>query len=122
VLRIAAQRSPATRMTVERKAAGVPEHVRVRLEDQLGHLSSSLDHSREASSRKGRAALRGEHEGRFRLLLALEPSDRLCAGSALLDPADVQGALLDPADVQGARPEVDLILAQTNEHKSFTHA
>jgi hypothetical protein len=98
-------------MTVERKAAGVPEHVRVRLEDQLGHLSSSLDHSREASSRKRRAALRGEHEGRFRLLLALEPSDRMCAGSALLDPADVQGA----------RPEVDLILAQTNEHKSFTH-
>jgi hypothetical protein len=78
-------------MTVERKAAGVPEHVRVRLEDQLGHLSSSLDHSREASSRKRRAALRGEHEGRFRLLLALEPSDRMCAGSALLDPADVQG-------------------------------
>ena len=56
-------------MTVERKAAGVPEHVRVRLEDQLGHLSSSLDHSREASSRKGRAALRGEHEWRFGILL-----------------------------------------------------
>ena len=47
----------------ERIAAGVPEHVRVRLEDQLGHLSSLFNHTGEAGRREWQAALGGEHEG-----------------------------------------------------------
>jgi hypothetical protein len=57
----------------DRITAGVPEHMRVSLESQLGRLSSSFDHASEARSRKRRAALRREHEWRLRLLFALEP-------------------------------------------------
>jgi hypothetical protein len=67
----------------QRKTVGVPEHVRVRLEGQLGHLSCSCDHSGESGRREWRAALRCEHEGRLRLLFALEPSE-----SAQLVPED----------------------------------
>ncbi|MGA8650745.1 MAG: hypothetical protein WB677_09000, partial [Xanthobacteraceae bacterium] len=53
----------------------------------------------EAGSGERRTPLRREHERRFRLLLALEPpqraqfvtEDRMRAGRAFLDPADVQG-------------------------------
>ena len=56
-----------------------------------------LDHPGEPSSRKRRTPFRGEHEEGLGLLLTLEPSqrpqfvpeDRMGAGSALLDPADV---------------------------------
>jgi len=55
------------------KSAGVPEHVRVRLEPELGLSPGSLDHASEAGRRERCPLLRGEHEGGGGLLLALEP-------------------------------------------------
>ena len=54
-------------------ATGVPEHVRMRLEPELGLGPRSLDHAGEPSGRERCAPLRGEHEGRLGLLVALEP-------------------------------------------------
>ena len=73
--------------------------MRVRLERQLGYLSGPLDHSGEAGRSKWSTPLGREHEGRLRLLLTMQPpegaqfvaEDRMRAGRALLDPADVQG-------------------------------
>jgi hypothetical protein len=47
------------------------QHVRMRLEAKLGRFTSALDHAGESGRRERRAALRGEHERRFRVLLAL---------------------------------------------------
>jgi len=54
------------------EAAGMAQHVRVRLEAELGGLAGTLDHAREPGRAEGRAALGCEHEGRLGLLLALE--------------------------------------------------
>lgn len=56
----------------QRVAAGVPQHVRVRLEAQLCLGTRPLDHAGEASSRERCSALRHEDEGRFGRLLTLE--------------------------------------------------
>ena len=80
-------------------AARMAQHVRVRLDRKFGPGGGSIDHAREASGGEWGAALRCEHEGRLRFLIALEPpesaqlvtDDRMRAGRALLDPADVQG-------------------------------
>ncbi len=85
----------------------------VYFEPNLGLDARALDHAGEASRAERRAALGGEDERRFRLLLALQPpqrpqlvaEDRMGAGSALLDPADVQGG----------RSELDLIREQVNQ-------
>jgi hypothetical protein len=52
----------------------VPQHVRVRLEPKSGFGARALDHAGETSRREWSAPLRGEHERRFGLLLALEPT------------------------------------------------
>jgi hypothetical protein len=83
------------------------------LNEQFGNLASSLDHSGEASSREWRTPLRREHEWRLCLLFTLQPpqgaqfvaEDRVRAGRALLDPADVQGG----------RSEIDLLPAQVDQ-------
>jgi len=75
------------------------EHVRVRLEAELRPDTSALNHPGETCGREWRPPLRGEHEGRLGVLLALEPpqssqlvpNDRVRAGSAMLGPTDVQG-------------------------------
>jgi len=77
----------------------MPQHVRVDLEAELGLGPGAFHHAGETGRGERRAALAGEHERRLWLLLALEASqrpqliaqDRMRAGSALLDPADVQG-------------------------------
>ena len=110
---ISLQRSCVVASVGERVATGVPEHVRVCLDRQLGSDARSFNHAGEAGRREWSAALRGEHEGRLRLLFALEPAegpqlvpeDRMCAGSALLDPADVQGG----------GPEVHLLPPQVGQ-------
>lgn len=47
----------------EGEAAGVPEHMRMRLEIESGRGSSPPDHLGEAGRRERAAALTGEHEG-----------------------------------------------------------
>jgi len=97
----------------QRVAACVTKHMWMGLEGQLGRLTGSFDHSGEAGGRKGRASLRGEHKRRPWLLLAPEPpqgpqffaEDRMRAGSALLEPADVQGG----------GSEIDLLPAQVGQ-------
>ena len=88
---------------------GMPEHVRVHSNAQIGLDAGPFNHSAKTRRRKWRAALRHEHEGRRRALavmLAQLPhfpaGQRMCAGRAVLDPADVQGRGL----------EVDLLPAQ----------
>jgi len=97
----------------QREPTGMPQHVWVRLEGEACLRARALDHAREACGGEGRAALGREHKGRLRLLLALQP-----AKGAQLVPEDRMGAgaaLLDPADVQRRRGEVDLIPAQVRQ-------
>jgi hypothetical protein len=61
-------------------AAGVPEHVRVCLEGQLGHLSGSFDHSGEAGVVKG--APRSE----ARRMVILAPALAAAAAGRLIRP------------------------------------
>jgi hypothetical protein len=92
--RLRLKRSGVVPIVGERKATGVPEHVRVRLKAELGLDTCALDHAGETGSRERRAPLGGEHEGRLGFLFALKPThgsqfvphDRMSAGSALLDP------------------------------------
>jgi hypothetical protein len=66
------------------------DHVRVGLEPELGYRPRPLDHPCKACGGERCTPLRSEHEGRLRLLLALEPpqgaqlvpEDRVRAGSA----------------------------------------
>ena len=97
---VSLKRSGIVSLVGERVAAGVPEHVRVRLEAKLGPGARALNHAGETSRREWSTAFRGEHERRFGLLFALKPPQ-----GAQLVPEDrmrTRGALLDPADVQGA--------------------
>lgn len=72
VSRVGLQRARVVTLIGQRVAAGVPKHMRVRLEPKLGVAPSSLDHAGEAGGAKGRSPLRSEHEGRLGLLLTLE--------------------------------------------------
>jgi hypothetical protein len=53
-------------------AAGMSQHVRMRLKGELGLDPSALNHARESSRAKGRTALGREYEWRLRLLLTLK--------------------------------------------------
>src|SRR6516225_1827944 len=83
----------------QRVATRMPEHVRMRLEAELGLLSRAFDHPGKTRCGEGRVAFRCEHEGRFGLLL-LKPAecpqfvatDRVCAWHPLLEPTHVQRA------------------------------
>ena len=55
------------------KTASMSQHMRVRLEWQLGHPSCAFEHPGEAGIGERRATLRREHERRPGVLLALEP-------------------------------------------------
>ena len=58
------------------KTAGVPEHVWVGLEAQLGRDAQPRHHLAPPRRREGRAALGRQHERRWRLLVAFEPPQR----------------------------------------------
>jgi hypothetical protein len=113
VAEVSLKRAGVMSLGCESKPAGVPQHVRVGLEAEICLLARPLDHARKACGAERCATFRGEYEGRLGLLLALQPpqppqlvaEDRMRAGAALLDPADVQRG----------RVEVDLIPAQVRQ-------
>src|SRR6516225_11092521 len=97
VPQVSLQGSCVVPFVCQRVATGMPEHVRVELEPKLRLDPCALNHAGEPCRRKGRPALRGEHEGRLGLLLALQPSQ-----SPQFVPKNwmrARGALLDPADM-----------------------
>ena len=75
----------------ERITAGVPQHVRMRLEAQPSRSPCPLNHASKASGGERRAALRREHKRRLGLLFALLsaqcpqfiPEDRVSAWRAV---------------------------------------
>jgi len=56
----------------QREAAGVPEHVWMRLEAEPGRLTSTFHKLGKPAGGERRAPLGCEHERQFRLLLALQ--------------------------------------------------
>jgi hypothetical protein len=86
-------------------AAGMAEHVGVRLDAEIGGNGCPLYHAGEAWRRQRRTALRDKHKrglGAFPLMAAelahFAPAQRVRG----------RGAILGPADVQGCGFEVDL--------------
>ena len=79
------------------------------VEGQLRLYPRPFDHAGETGSAEGRPTLRGEHEWTFGLLLASEPAQ----GPQLVphNRMDAGGALLDSANVQGGRSEGHLFPA-----------
>lgn len=63
VLKVGLQGARVVPLVGQGVAAGVSQHVRVRLEPKLGLGPRSLDHACEAGSRERCTVLRGEHEG-----------------------------------------------------------
>jgi hypothetical protein len=100
--KIRLQRSRVVPLVRQRIPAGVTQHVRVRLEGQLGLSARSLDHAGEPGAGKGRPSLRGEYEGAFRLLLAFEPAQ----GTQLV-PEDRMGAQAMPVGRPSLRGEYE---------------
>ena len=94
-------------------AAGMPQHVRMGLEAKTRLAPSPLDHAGEPCGAEGCSSLRREHEGRFRLLLALKAPQ----GSQFIaeDRVGARRAPLDPANMQRSGSEIDLIPAEVNK-------
>jgi hypothetical protein len=107
---ICLERSRVVTSICKRVPARMTQHVRVCFKCQLGYPSSTLNHSGEASRSKGSTALGREHEGRLRILLTMQPpestqlvtDDRMRAGRALLDPADVHVGRSEPSEAAPA--------------------
>jgi hypothetical protein len=79
---VSLQGSGVVPLVGERVAAGMAQHVRMGLEAETRLDPSPFDHAGKANGAEGRSALRREHEGRLRLLLALHrgiPHDLLNA-------------------------------------------
>jgi len=60
---VSLQRPRVVSLVRERKATGVPQHVRMGLEAKLGLDARTLHHPGKASRSERRAALRREYEG-----------------------------------------------------------
>jgi len=54
------------------EATGVPQHVRMSLEPEIGFGTRALHHAGKAGGGEGRSAFGGEYERRLGLLLALQ--------------------------------------------------
>src|SRR5262245_63225012 len=74
VAEVSLQRPRVVAFVGQRVAAGMPQHVRVRLECEFGLDRCPFHHAGEPGSAERCPALRGEHEGRLGLLLTLAPS------------------------------------------------
>jgi hypothetical protein len=90
-------------------ATGVAEHVRVSLERKTSGLGGPFNHPGEAGCREWGTSLADEDEWR-RFALPLEPPQ----GSQFITPERMSagGAILDPADVEDGGAEPNLIPAQ----------
>src|SRR3954468_24780343 len=97
----------------KREAAGVPQHVRVRLEVQLCLCASALDHACKARRAERRAAFRREHEWRLWLLLALQTAE--CAEFITNDWVRARRAAFSAPHRQRRGGEVDLVPAQVHK-------
>ena len=73
VAKVGLQRSRVVPLVGQGVAAGVSQHVRMRLERELGFNPHTFHHTGKAGSGERRTALGREHEGALRLLLALKP-------------------------------------------------
>src|SRR5271170_3908742 len=71
VAQVGLERPRVVPLVGKRVTAGVPEHMRMSLERQLGDLSRSLDHASKTSRGEWRSTLRREDERRLAGLLAL---------------------------------------------------
>src|SRR5437016_5291483 len=91
----------------QRKAAGVPQHVRVDRERHAGPLTEARDERMEALWRHRAAALRGEHVRPGGGLLALQAAQ----GPDLiaLHRVHARRSPLAPAHMQATGPELDLV-------------
>jgi hypothetical protein len=91
------------------EAAGMPQHVGVRLDTQLGDDGGSLDHAIEPRRRQRRPALGYEHKRRWRAA-ALVPAElaQFPAGQGMR----CWRAAFEPVDVDLAPVEVDLLPLQ----------
>ena len=95
------------------EAAGVAQHVRVRLELEAGRRASSLHKPRKACRGERRAALRREHEWRLGLLLALQPAKG--AHFIAHDWMRARRSALGPTDRQRGPFEVDLVPTKVDQ-------
>jgi hypothetical protein len=113
VAEITLQRPGIVPLVRQRETAGMAQHVRVRLEAEIGGLTEPFYHPSNAGSGERRAALGREHERGFRVLLALQPAQ--CPQFVAADRMRGRRAFLDPTDGQGGRFEVDLIPLQVDQ-------
>jgi len=94
-------------------ASGVPQHVRVGLEPQLGLDARPFHHAGEPGSGERRSPLGGEDKRGLGFLVPLQPPER--PQFVAEDRVGARGALLDSPDVQGGRFEVYLLPPQVNQ-------
>ena len=87
-------------------AAGVPQHVDVNREAELGPFANVLDLSIERIRRERRAALAREHKRGVRPLVGAEFAQ--CPQFIAADRMGCRLAILDAPDVQRGRLEIDL--------------
>jgi len=87
-------------------AAGVPQHVDVDREAELGPLANGLDLPIERVRRERRAALAGEHKRGVRPLVGAEFAQ--CPQFIAADRMGCRLAILDAPDVQRGGLEIDL--------------
>ena len=99
VAEVGLQGASVVALVSQGKTAGVPQHMRMRFEAQLGLPARPFDHAGEASRTKRCPAFLGEHEGRLGFLLVLKPPQRPRFVSE--DWMGAWGALPHPADLQG---------------------
>jgi len=103
VAEIALQRSGVVALVRQREAAGMPQHVRVRLEAKTGDFAEPFDHAGKASRRERRTTLRHEYERALGLLLTVQApqgaqfiaSDRMRRRCAFFGPTHGKGGLIE---------------------------
>jgi hypothetical protein len=95
------------------RLAIMPQHVRVRLESQLGDFSSPFHHPRKPCRGEWCATFRCKYEWGPGLLLSLQPAQ----ASQLIPPDRMRSwrSLLNPTHRQRCGVEINLIPSQINQ-------